>query len=1370
MTALQNLIALIFAALALPGFAQQERLYFKHITSNEGLPSNHVETMLQDKLGFMWLGTTEGLARYDGYNFLPFTYAADDTNTIINNNIQCLAEDNQRNLWVGTQKGLSCIDLKTLRVKRFTHFGHESIGNLWVSSVCVVDGENILIGTLLRGCYLLNTRSNKLISFKTTGNAKGLANLTIRKIHKDNSGRIWLATDADLELFEMANLSFRHFFPGKGIQDIAQDYAGNLWISCRDERVLYCFDPKKMAIINQSEVDEQLRLHKKKLVFDMFGNRWLYVLDKGIWINYLNPKHETVCKYDKYFENGINSNAITSILEDKTGNIWIATFDKGVNLLNKGRKNFIGIRRNSLSNGLVSNNVRCIFQDRDGEIWIGTKNEGSLAKFDRNSMTFTNYKFDPQKSGGLHDDFVLSIADAGPGQLWVGTLNDGLNLFNKKTGQFTAIKHAPGSNRLSSNAILCLFNNDDGKLWIGHGTDGLDIYDPKTRIFESFKNSADSTSISDNYVRVIYKDSYGKIWVGTYVGLNLFDEKTKTFRQYLNNERNLNSLSDNNIISIYEDKKRRLWIGTANGLDLYDREKDIFTVYNKRNGFPAQSVRGIREDEHGNLWICTDNGIVKFSPGHQNFKHYTKDDGLISREFAAYANYQTRNGEIYFGSDEGFVFFNPQEMQDNPFRPDVVFTSFSLFNQAVMANNAGSPLDLDITNTQEITLNYKQSVFTLEFAALGFSSPEKSQYAYKMEGFDKDWNMVGTKRSATYTNLPEGNYTFRVKASNGDGLWNDQGATLRISILPPPWRSWWAYVIYSLIIILAFLKYRDMTIKKIHKQKAYELDQEKLNLFVNISHEFRTPLTLMLNPLDKIKRSENINEIRKSISVVEQSANKLLNLVNQLLDFRKIDQGKSLMNVKETNIISFCHQTCAVFDDLAKTKQIDLSFQSEYPELMLWVDEDKFEKILVNLLSNAFKFTEVGGKITISVTKAEGNPNDSFWKIVNLKAKTEFAEIRISDTGIGLKEEEIKKIFGRFYQVDPTKAGTGIGLNYAQSLANLHGGEIKIESQYQKGSSFIVRIPLGNKHLSKLNILKENETEHKFNAIDKEALRYDLENMDDRRIDAEASENAEKSVQNLSILIVEDNKSLRQQIAGVLSEKYAVKEAIDGTDGLEKANKHLPDLIITDIMMPRMDGTEMCRLLKTNIDTCHIPVIMLTAKGSVEDRIDGFRTGADEYLPKPFDMRLLEVRIENLIKTRVQLREKYKQSTGIIPAKEFTTNNLDEAFLEKMTKLVIENMEDSEFSLNELRQKMGMAQTTLYMKIQAITGQNPSNFVRTVKLKYAAELLLQNEISIKDVCFRCGFNSPAYFTKTFRELFGQTPSEYVEKMRQDGRI
>ncbi|GAF04660.1 hybrid sensor histidine kinase/response regulator transcription factor [Saccharicrinis fermentans] len=1056
-----------------------------------------------------------------------------------------------------------------------------------------------------------------------------------------------------------------------------------------------------------------------------------------------------------------------SFCEDKSGNIWIGTFDSGINIFKKNDNLFVHIKDNYLPSGMQNNRVRSIYQDSEQDIWIGTKVGGALSKFNRQTLSFTHYRHDPSDPFSISSDFIFCITEDRPGYLWVGT-SHGLNLFEKKTGKSKSFFPVPDNPKsINSGEIYALLKVEDD-LFIGTAAGGLNVLDTKKNVVTHYMNTPDSNSISSNNIWVIKKDNKNNIWIGSENGLNLFHRETGVFTRFQNNPEDSKSISDNDIKCIYEDNERNLWIGTIYGLNLMDSVNNTFTVYTTDDGLPGNYISSVLGDSLGYLWISTKKGLSRFNPETGTFRNFTVLDGLQDNEFSPNVQCKTKNGEMLFGGNNGFNIFHPDSISFDQKAPEIKLTDFRLFNKHVGIDTPGSPLKKHISRCNEITLSHEQTVLTIDYVAFNYYSPEKTQYAYIMDGFEKQWNYVGNKREATYTNLDPGTYVFRVKASNTDGLWNEEGVSLIINILPPLWKTWWAYSLYALSFILILLLIRHYSLKRIHEEKKREQDQQNLKFFINVSHEFRTPLTLIFTPIKKILSSNNIRECKEAAQDINLSANKLIYLINQLLDLRKTDLGQLPLIAVKTDIVRYSHEIFNLFKGIGESKNISFIFQSSNSTIQAWFDPDKYEKILNNLLSNAIKYTGNGGELILSISRTDISDKKTLINYQKKKEKRKYVEIKVQDTGIGLSKEQIKHIFERFYSRDASNTGTGIGLNYSKSLVELHSGHILVESELGKGSTFIVLLPLGNKHLKANQISKTNFNlnNYKFKLNQLESLEFDIAATDDfsehkNTVEEDIKLNPDNKLP--LILIVEDNRKLRKQLKDELKNNYNIKEAINGKDGLEKVEKYYPDLIISDIMMPIMDGINLCHQIKTNIDTCHIPMVLLTAKNLAENKVEGFKTGADEYISKPFILSILKARIENLLESRKRLKKKYKSTSVLIPAKEVTSNNLDEQFLEKLTQIVLENIPDCNFSPTDLEKIMGVSRTKLYLKINSLTGNGTGNFIRDIRLKYAAELILQKKYRISEISFMAGFRSHAYFTKIFHDKFGITPLQYQKK-------
>lgn len=1353
-------ITIVFLTVLQSLYSQE--IKFKHISGADGLISNTVNAITQDSDGFMWFGTPEGLCRYDGYAFKSFVHDPSDVHTLSNNIISCLIEDSFRNLWVGTRNGICKISLNTYEVERVAVLV-DSLVPLPIQSLMFASDGQLYVGVDQMGLYSMDTATFEVQHYvHLDGDSTSIVDNTVFALLEDEGKDIWVGTQNGLDVLHRGDGTFSHVLKETHVQHLYRAVDGSISIGIASMGDFY-YSVSPTGVLVKKKIP--LTSWGKDMVPLMVrnGDTWISVKDKGLFYAKKGEKMSDLLAYNKHDFTGVSSNSITNIYEDKWGNVWFTTHDAGVNLVEKKSKAFVHVRDNFREDGLCNNNVRSVFQDSDGVIWIGTKVGGSLSQFHRESLTFTHYKHDPNDASSLSNDLVFCITEHVPGELWVGTSN-GLNLFDKASGESIVFYHDDlDANSISSNNIYAVLQ-DDKDLLVGHLIDGLDVFDIENKSVVNYHHTDEETSITSDDVRILFRDHEANIWVGTLNGLNLFDKEAGTFRQFLHNPNDSLSISDNYIQGICEDLNHNLWIGTNMGVNLWNREEGTFTVLTRKDGLSGNSVKGILSDDYGNLWITTNNGLSHYNTRSKRFKNFTLADGLQGNEFSSCVVCGMQNGELLFGGNNGFNIFHPDNIIDNDVIPEVYLLDFKLFNKTVDAQSVDSPLSTHISQCKEITLSHKQSVMTFEYVALNYTSPEKNQYAYKMEGFEDDWNYVGTKREATYTNLDAGTYTFRVRAANNDGYWNDEGTSVTIRIRPPVWLSMWAYIVYGIVLVLLVIMLRSYTIKQAKKEKDRENDQQNLRFFINVSHEFRTPLTMIINPVEKLLSSDDYSENKDAAKTISRSANKLLHLINQLLDFRKMDMGSLPLLAVETDIVELSNGLLLQFKPISEEKNITLDFYSSEKKISVWFDPDKYEKILNNLLSNAMKFTDVDGHVGIRISRVSVKRKEK-GAMFYMRAKyVDYVELRVEDTGCGLTPKEIENVFERFYSSDESKSGIGIGLNYTKSLVELHGGHVLLESVAGEGSSFIVRLPLGKSHLksSQLSHKEFNKDVSEFETSHLTSLQYDIASIDET-VDMTADDKPRLKGSSLVVLIVEDNKQLRQQLKDELKGEYTVKEAVNGEAGLEKVKTLHPDIVISDVMMPVMNGIDMCAKIKTDLDTCHIPVILLTAKSLVENKIEGFETGADDYISKPFSMPLLKIRVKNLVYSRRQLKEHYSSVKTLMPAKNFTSNNLDETFLDKMTKLVLENLSDPDFNQQQLEEKMAMSRSGLYKKVNQLTGLSTSVFIRNVKLKYAAEMLMTSSMAIKEVAYSSGFSSPSYFNTSFKKLYGKSPAEYAKE-------
>ena len=916
---------------------------------------------------------------------------------------------------------------------------------------------------------------------------------------------------------------------------------------------------------------------------------------------------------------------------------------------------------------------------------------------------------------------------------------------------------------IGSDNVWSVYEDSVGTFWVGT-LGGLEIFDKENRIFHYVDLPGTDLRYSEKVTNIL-QDSYGQMWFGGAL-LTSMDIETGKFTLY--NDR---TLMEYDVRTIFEDSDGILWIGTeGGGLSKFERNQKTFINYNTNDGLPSDAVHAILEDNNGKLWISTNNGLTRFNKKNNNFRNYDVHDGLQSNQFSYDASLKTSGGYMYFGGVKGFNLFHPDSIRGNSNPPPVVFTDFRLMNKDVPIGTGDSPLQKHINETRRIVLAHHQSVFTIEFAALNFTSHDKNQYAYMMEGFDDDWNYVGNQRTATYTNLDPGSYVFKLMASNNDGVWNEQPLSIEFEILPPWWRTGWAYMGYAVVMIAVLLGFRNylvrqqklknaLIMKDVERKKIEELNQLKLKFYTNISHEFRTPLTLIFGPLEKLMELFRENEaVYNYLNLMRRNTLRLSRLINQIMDFRKIETGNMKLKISEADIVTFVRDVKKHFDSYAKDRDINFEFETTVEELNVKLDYEKMDMVLYNLLSNAFKFTPDHGSICIGLEILGGGG----------KLNNQFIKIIVKDSGIGISSERLSNIFDRFYQIDEpmqfqkaaARNGTGIGLSITKELVELHGGTISVESKKNTGSKFFISLPLSDDWNRGANVEIKKRQDNKFQQ---EALwdnaRWDIEVNE---VYAEEDDGGELGKDQPVVLVVEDDGDMRLFIKDALEAEFEVITAGNGEKGYEKAERHIPDMIVCDIMMPVVGGFEMAARVRENEKTCHIPIIFLSAISTVENNLLGFGFGAYDYISKPFNVSLLKAKVKSVIENRRKLQEKMRKEFIMTPHPIKITSP-EEKFLKKAIDVVEENIANPDFDVKVFYTQMGLSRSVLYRKLEAVTGQTVNDFVRAIRLKKAAGYLKQNVMTISEVSYEVGFNDPQYFSKCFRKEFGKSPSVYARE-------
>lgn len=1182
----------------------------------------------------------------------------------------------------------------------------------------------------------------------------GLSQNTVQSIVKDNYGFMWFGTWNGLCRYDGYKFRVYNTIPGdksslanNRIHHIYKDSKGTLWIATFNSFICrYNYKTDDFTRFRPNQLPKAIRDSTDRLRNLAVFKTSAAELRSQIGEFQLSPtKEHIVFQVKPNMQGGLNDANVYCVYKDNSDILWVGTSTGGVNKLDLKAPSFHNFPVSGTNETAVKMPVRAISADRSG-IWIGTQNNGLVYL---NRKTQTEKRF----SEGLAGKSVRSIFKDSYGDIWIG-YRTGLDKFDVRKNTF--INYFSGKNDLeSTNYRFFSIAEDpaDQSVWLGTLTDVL-RYDRKTNRFakQSLKKYFNKSS-----AMCLFFDSKSNVWIGTeFSGIIQIkrDSKTLAWKNIITyTARGKNpKLPDDRVYSITEDGMGNIWAGTANGLCRIDSRSGTVKLYTKKEGLADQYISKLLTDKEGNIWISHKKGISKLIVKTGAIRNYTIKESSQGYEFMDCSGFMDKEtGEMYFGGIEGFISFRPEKIVDNSYLPMVSLTELQVQNKPVGIGqkvNDRIILSTPINLVKNITLTHEDRSFSIEFAALHYSSPEKNRYAYMLEGLDKEWIFTDASlRIANYSNLPDGKYVFKVKASNSDGIWNPKPTALEITVLPPWWRSWWAYVLYFILLLSGVYavykmirtreKYNQQLLsERLKAEKALELDQLKSRFFTNVSHEFRTPLTLIIDPLERlISEKLEKNTVSHYYTLMHRNAKQLLLLINQLLDFQKIESGRLDLNLEQLDLVSFVRSIATSFENLAKERNICFKVASSVAELLTEFDSAKLTVILNNLLSNAFKFTSENGEIELNIDIMD--------------TENPVAVIKVMDTGMGIPSEEQTRIFEVFYQSRNSvsnQQGSGIGLSLTKELVELHGGKITVESEEGKGSCFSVMLPVA-KNIEKwvaASFVEEIQMEGPKSFV--------------KPIEAN-----DKSLPLL--LIVDDNEDIRNYIALNFTEEYRIIMAVNGADGFQKACENIPDIVISDVMMPEMDGLEFCRQLKSEERTSHIPVILLTARQSDSSKLEGYQTGADAYVTKPFNTAILQAQMRNLLEQRQRLREIFSNGSAL-ELKKIAINSTDEVFLNKVTQLVLENLEEENFDIDVLALMLKMSRSQLFRKIKALTNQSTNDFISIIRMNKALEYLLSGEYNISETAYKLGFNKPNNFSRAFTKQFEVSPSQYIQNLKK----
>lgn len=1360
------------------------------ITSEQGLSNNGVTCILQDHYGFLWFGTWDGLNKYDGKKIVIYKTTEHPENSISHDNISCLYEDHSGYLWIGTKSnGISRMKLSTGRIDNLS-ITETGIEAAWITDIQEDSEGNIWVAAE-DGIYRMKTSSNpsSAVEFELIGSS-----YFVSDIQPDKQGNLLFTSYEGLFCYVQSEEKLIRYddlpFSMTNLTSIAIDSRGNYWISSWTDGLIRGELSKDSGRIvfekinldqyiepsNFGGIYKVLSDSRNKICVALWGQGLLYMNEDMSEVEVIRRN------YNSLFS--LNNNYVLSLYEDHAGLIWVGTDDGGVNKINIKANPFYTYSREF---GQDFGRIGPVLQTSDHILFVGTRSGGLFyasfdsLRFQKNpALDFRRVELESSNNNSPSSNEISALFEDVYKNIWIGTpfglymIPSGSSIRSGEIRKFTFDAGNPSS--ISTNNITCINEDARANLWIGtmdRGLNRLDSMDEhQSPCFTRFMPSGtDSTGLGRYRIRSLSTDSQGSFWIGTDCGLcrisDIHPQHEYEFISFLG--KNI-KLQQSSIICLSEDEKGYLWAGTTNGIFVFSGNpektgKNTISTFTISDGLPSNMIQDILFDKRNTAWITTNNGMAKIPADNGSVTVFNRSDGVSGGIFSERSGFINNNDFLFLGDNNGLNIFNPDEIKKDNYVPNVVI--LAIHTQSQDSKTRINPVEDDsLFNGCRIKLNNNQRNFSVEFASLCFLAPEKNLYQYKLEGFDEEWIHSGNRNVATYTNIPPGKYTFSLKGSNGNGIWNPEASFVQIRILPPFWATPLAILIYLLVaFILIYSLTRinmnrvrlknELVLEKVEKEKEEELNRTIHKFFTNISHEFRTPLTLILISIKKLKQNPTLTALpKKSLDLIERSASLLLRLVNEIMDVRKIENKQMKIKPGKYDLVSFVKQIFESLVPLAGEKRIEYHFSvgEDIPDI--YFDGSMIEKVFWNVLSNAFKYTPEEGRVDINVETVT---------LEKEKQQIQYARVSIRDNGPGIPPEELEKIFDRFYQAefknDKKKRGTGLGLSIAKEMLELNQGCIEVESDQDKGTSFHILLPLDNPELEKLS----QETEAQKRDVLDQGLFFAESHQTDVQNTSDASA---KGSDKPLLLIIEDNHDLLIILRDTLSGSFKIEMAVNGREGLDVALKIMPDIIVSDIALPEMNGIALCEKLKSDIKTSHIPIILLTAITSVEKHLQGLQVNADDYFTKPFNIQILEARLENLIRERKYLREKY-QNTPVIDTKKLELSSIDQHFIDKAVGIVEENLSDDNFSIEDFAKNIGMSRSSLYRKIQALTGQSAKEFIRDIRIKKAARLLEEGDRTVSEVAFEVGFISRSYFAKCFNERFHETPSKFLESKKND---
>ena len=1340
----------------------------EQLDNTNGLSNSSVNAIFQDSENLLWIGTWDGLNRYDGNNFKIFRPELNDENSLTNQVILKIDEDYIGHIWVLTMHGLNRYNKKSNTFKRY-YFSRKDTPPFseFEFNMALDSSKKVYCAVKDWGIGYFDGHDFQLLE------TKNLPTNAIKKMVFAPTGALLLLLDNN-ELYSLKTHTTKA--GGKAVSQIEK-----ILNNVKDFGVL---SNDKIGVISTSG-STVLYVLKTKTERQINNGKFQNIISRtteGLLL-YDNPRYFIIDSLERIIENSwvkhLKKQKVTTLLQGTENIIWTGTDGDGLFKMYPLKKVFNLVSKAQVPE-MDGGIVRVFLEVEDHSFWVGTKGKGLFrfpSKFYQRPNEPIKYKNFNESNSSINNA-VFSLCKGQDDLIFIGTDGEGITIFDLKQSKFISWPEIVGNESCDYfKSTYAIYQDENGFIWLGTNGYGMIRFKISrsgkalkvTEFKQYFAVSGLEGSLSSNIIFSIVPKNNNELWLGTRLGgLNLFNTETNTFKTFKNKKNDSQSLSNNDILCLYSDSKNRLWIGTSLGLNLLEvfNEGEVpkFKNFTVKDGLPNNTIHGIVSDKESNLWISTNFGVSNFLFNESKFINYTKNEGLQNNEFADGAFYQNNSTDfVFMGGIKGFNYFLPSKIEESQVIPDILIDKISGQNQDVPYYQ-GLVVSPGSKTFPSIVLEHDQNFFDIELAALTYINSEKCQYAYKLNNFDQDWNIINNRRIISFTNVPKGAYSLFIKWSNTDGVWSEAVHAIDIKIKPVFWQSRVAIAIYFILILLFLLfvwsyfnKQYKLRQNILFQKREEEIHQNRLTFFTNIAHEFQTPLTLIVGPVQKLAESENLGQrSKKFINMIQQNASRLLFLTQQLLEFRKAEYDYLEVTVKQFDLVGLIEQIGELFDEWALDKNIDYHIELP-PELVGWFDKDKIEKIIFNLLSNAFKYTPTNGNIKLQFSM-QGDSEKTLY-------------LNVSNSGKGIPKEKLDSLFDRFFLTEAVDKSdtdlfrTGIGLAYVKKLVTVLGGDINVVSRANKETNFTIKLPCNKESF------KENEWDSEGSQI---LISDYLKNiLEETPNESDAAFNKMSSLEAFLekrkvVLIVEDEKEIQLFLNELLKEKYKIIIANNGFEGIEKIKIELPDIIITDVMMPKMDGIEFCKKVKNDDRTCHIPVIMLTAKSSILHRIEGLESGANSYIPKPFHPDHILVRVQKLMEERELMLKHLSQDTFIENIKNLQVHNDDKELLRNVIKLIRSNIDNENLQSLFIEEQLGISNSQLYRKIKQNFGFSPGDLIRTIRLKYAAELLRKSNCTVSQVCYQSGFNNRSYFYREFKKMYGSTPKNY--QIKNNSRI